>query len=274
MNLPAKHLVRAGFSRAARSYDAAAALQRTVCERLLDVTTAVAPRTILDAGCGTGYGAQLLKAHWPKACVVAADFAPAMLEFAANGAKRAESVQSAGNDAHGAGANACCAADIEALPFAPAIFDLWWSSLTVQWCSPELVFAEAFRVLRPGGRLALSTLGGETFAELRAAFAEVDGHAHTLDFGAAERLATCAEAAGFRNVRTQRKMLALHYPDLRALLTAVKAIGANTLGPGRRRGMMGKETWQRLQASYERHRCAAGLPACYDVILLTAEKCA
>ena len=104
--LPAKQRVRSAFDRAAASYDAAATLQRDVCQRLLDGMGGVggeggvggidsrAPRTsegsapgaILDAGCGTGYGSRLLRARWPEARLSAADFAPAMVELARSSA--------------------------------------------------------------------------------------------------------------------------------------------------------------------------------------------
>ncbi|MDX9707259.1 MAG: malonyl-[acyl-carrier protein] O-methyltransferase BioC, partial [Azospira sp.] len=151
-------------------------------------------------------------------------------------------------------------------------FDLWWSSLAVQWCDTRATLTEAARVLRADGRLALSTLGAGTFAEMRTAFAEVDRHRHTLDFSAAESLVAAAQAAGLREPELTRETLTLHYPDLGQLLGAVKAIGANALGEGRRRGMMGKAAWQALTAAYERQRTAEGLPASYDVILLTARK--
>ena len=260
MSLPDKQRIRASFARAAASYDTAAVLQREVCTRLLaclDETMEQAPARILDAGCGTGYGAGLLRTRWPQAAIVAADFAETM---AATTRRQAPA------------GTACAVADIEALPFAGARFDLWWSSLTVQWCDAATVLAEAARVLRADGRLALSTLGAGTYAELRTAFAEVDRHRHTLDFTAAEALADTATAAGLRDVRIHRETLTLHYPDLRTLLGAVKAIGANALGTGRRPGMMGKAAWQALAAAYERQRVAAGLPASHDVLLLTARK--
>jgi malonyl-CoA O-methyltransferase len=60
--------VRESFERAAVSYDGAAVLQRQVCDHLLATLDPLPePASILDAGCGTGYGARLLRARWPQA---------------------------------------------------------------------------------------------------------------------------------------------------------------------------------------------------------------
>ena len=103
---PIKQRVRESFGRAATSYDSAAIVQRRVCDRLLAEfkPAAQGPQRILDAGCGTGYGARLLRGRWPDARLTGVDFAPAMLHIAR----------------HHSHAN--CAADIEALPFADANF--------------------------------------------------------------------------------------------------------------------------------------------------------
>lgn len=251
-----KRRVRAAFDRAAVTYDAAAVVQRRVCDRLLDELECgnrAAPQ-ILDAGCGTGYGARQLRARWPTAQITGVDFAPAMLGFA----RRDTDV--------------CCAADIERLPFPDARFQLWWSSLTIQWCATDAVFAEAARVLQAGGQLALSTLGPGTFGELRDAFAGVDQHRHTLPFSEVNQITAALAAAGFREVTTHREKHTVHYPDLKTLLRAVKAIGAHNVGDGARSGMMGRGAWQQVEAAYERQREAAGLPATYDVILCYATK--
>ena len=250
----AKQRVRESFERAAVSYDEAAVVQRQVCERLLAGFTPPAPPTeILDAGCGTGHGIRLLSERWPAARITAVDFAPAMLAFA-----RREPAS-------------CVAADIEALPFAPASFTTWWSNLTVQWCSAPHAFGEARRVLRGGGCLALSTLGPETFAELREAFSGIDRHRHTLSFSEPEVIAAALGDAGFSTIRLHRQTLRLHYPDLKALLRAVKDIGAHTVGDDARVGLLGRSAWQRVQVAYERHRTPEGLPARYDVILAYAQ---
>ena len=64
----------------------------------------------------------------------------------------------------------------------------------------------------------------------------------------------------------------MHYPDLRTLLRAVKAIGAHNVGEGGRNGMMGRDAWKKLETAYERYREPAGLPASYDVIFVYANK--
>ena len=252
---PIKQRVRESFDRAASTYDNAAVLQRRVCARLLDILPPeTSPRRILDAGCGTGYGARLLRERWPQTHITGVDFAPAMLTLAQDAS------------------DACFAADIEKLPFPAKAFDLWWSSLSLQWCAADVVFAEAARVLPQGGVLAASTLGPETFHELRTAFAQVDQHRHTLPFSTPEAIGASLERAGFVPVRLLRERHTMYYPELKSLLRAIKAIGAQNVGEGGRSGMLGRQGWQQLEAAYESFRQAQGLPASYDVIFVLGEK--
>ena len=53
MNLPEKHCIRAAFSRAATTHDAAAVLQREVCRALLDALTTTATCNALPATSST-----------------------------------------------------------------------------------------------------------------------------------------------------------------------------------------------------------------------------
>lgn len=241
--------VRLSFDRAATSYDSAARLQRLTCELLLDRLADPSPPTVLDAGCGTGYGKALLSARWPEARILAADFAPAMLRQAGGGV----------------------CADIQALPFGPASFDLYWSSLTVQWCDPTRTMAEAFRTLAPDGRLAVSSLAPGTLGELTEAFGS-DGNRHVLEFSPATALTEACASAGFAEISTTQTRVRLHHPDLHSLLRELKALGANQVGGRRRSGLLGRDAWGQIQARYERLRVAAGLPATFEVILCTARK--
>jgi malonyl-CoA O-methyltransferase len=242
--------IRRSFDRAAASYDSAATLQRQVCELLLASLPDGAPATVLDAGCGTGYALGLLANRWPEARLTAADFAPAMLATAGGGV----------------------CADIESLPFAAACFDLYWSSLTLQWCDLGRAIAEAARTLVPGGKLAVSSLGPGTLTELRAAFSGTDTHRHVLDFAPAETLASACAMAGLDGIAWTTHSLRLHHANVTALLRNLKALGANQVGRNRRRGLLGRKSWQSVEERYENCREPAGLPATYEVILCTANK--
>jgi len=212
------------------------------------------PAHILDAGCGTGYGARRMHQRWPAAHITGVDFAPAMLSLAQYDSE------------------ACIAADIENLPFAEDCFDLWWSSLTIQWCDATSVFSEAARILKPGGLLALSTLGPQTFEALRAAFSGVDQYRHTLPFSEPDTIRAALASAGFSDITLLREKQSVYYGDLKTLLRSVKDIGAHNVGDGARSGMLGRVAWQQVEASYEQYREPAGLPASYDVILCYARK--
>ncbi|MDO6385510.1 methyltransferase domain-containing protein [Uliginosibacterium sp. 31-12] len=245
-----KQLIRAAFGAAATRYDAVAELQRRIARDLLSRTPAA--HRMLDAGCGTGFGARLLRSAHAEANVFALDAAQPMC-------------------AHSGEALATCG-DIEALPFANASFDLYWSSLAWQWTTPLLAAHEAARVLAPGGVLRVATLGPDSLRELREAFASVDSHAHVRDFDSLEHHANALNTAGFSTLYIERVVIQAFLPDLRTILRDLRQLGAHALGAARRRGMLGRQAWQRLETAYEAHRSPAGLPVSYDVIYLAASK--
>ena len=251
MNKPAKARVRNSFERAAASYDSAAEVQRRICDRLLADLPALPAQRLLDAGCGTGYALPLLQARYPAASSLALDLSQAMLQRIAVPCLR-------------------LLGDLEHLPLADASLDLYWSSLAVQWCELPQVLAEARRVLAPGGLLALATLGPATFAELRHAFAEVDGHRHTLAFHSLDEVRKIALNCSFATVDLRQHTETAWYADFRSLLKAVKAVGANQLGEGRRTSLLSRAAFARAEAACETLRTPAGLPLSYEVITLYA----
>lgn len=257
-----KKAVRAAFDRAAASYDHAAAVQRECCDRLAALALAHPPlrpvsRT-LDAGCGTGHAISWLHRQFPQAQLIALDFSPAMLMRAR--------LQNGGQ------VHPLCA-DLEHIALGGSTIDLLWSSLAVQWCPPHPVFGELARVLRPGGQACIATLGPRTLHELRTAFTAIDDASHVVDFAPPSVWCEAAGAAGLEVIACNNTDVHAQAADLRSLLGDIKAIGAQTVGPGRRRAPLGKAAWHRLQAAYELFRRADGsLPATYDLILMILRK--
>ena len=123
-----KARVRASFSRAANTYDAAAVLQKLVREEMLSRLDLIKikPQAILDAGCGTGQGSFALHKRFKKAQITSLDFALGMLHQTR---KQQPFLQKILHQ------SSLVCADIERLPIASASTHLIWSNLAIQWCN-------------------------------------------------------------------------------------------------------------------------------------------
>jgi malonyl-CoA O-methyltransferase len=263
-HLRAKAAVAASFSRAAATYDSAAALQRAVADNLLADFAAPAGGTVLDLGCGTGAATALLAGHHAPAerpCVVALDLAEGMLRFARTRTPAADSTH-------------WLCGDAENLPLADGSIDAAFSSLAVQWCENlGAVFAELQRVLRPGASAWLSTLGPATLHELRDAWAAVDDRVHVNQFVDREKIVEAVQRAGLALTACNESILVMRYAELRELTRELKALGAHNVNHGRPGGLLTRRQLQQFSTAYEAQRTADGsLPATYQVYYLQLTK--
>ncbi len=253
-----KRRVAHSFSKAAKSYDSVADLQRRVADtlatRLADVECGVA----LDLGCGTGYSLPKLSGCAQR--VIAMDLAEGMLTYA-------RSLE--GRDAQG-----WVCGDAEDLPLADDSVDQVFSSLAVQWCENiAAVFAEAYRVMRPGGEMLVSTLGPDTLFELREAGRAADNSTHVNRFLARDELERGIALSGLTLVAWQEAQEILEYQHLRELMGELKNLGAHNVNSDRAGGLMGKQALRRFMTAYESYRNERGLlPASYQVWYLHLKK--
>lgn len=262
---PDKRVLRQRFERVAARYDEAAALAREISARMeerLDLLR-LRPQRALDLGSGTGHGARSLRARYRDCLVVELDLSSAMLRAARGKTawwRRRASLL------FGERAPRVCG-DMEHLPFADAVFDMVWSNFAVQWsCSPQRVFAEMYRVLRPGGVCLFSTLGPDTLKELRQAYAQADGgvHVHRLidlhDYG------DMLVQARFADPVMDMEYLTLTYADVASLLHELKRTGAGNVDPARRRSLSAKGGFERMRRAYEAQRRDGRVSATFEVV--------
>lgn len=256
-----RRAVARSFGAASDTYDAAAALQAGVRSDLLQrlQELSLEPATVLDLGAGTGHGARELRQRFPRAQIVATDIAEPMLVAARRQRRwwrRFDRV----------------AADAYRLPFRNHCFELVFSNLMFQWCDDmAAAFAETRRVLKPGGRLLFTTFGPDTLVELRLAWAEAgDAANHVNRFFDMHDVGDALLQAGFAEPVLDVDRIQLRYPDVRALLGNLKAIGAHNVTEGRARGLTGVGKFKAMTAAYERQRRDDGLPVTYEVIFATA----
>ncbi|MDP3585381.1 MAG: malonyl-ACP O-methyltransferase BioC [Thiobacillus sp.] len=278
--------VRRAFDYAAASYDAHAVLQREVCDRLLERLDFVSlqPGRVLDVGCGTGYGLAHLRSRYAEAELCALDIAPAMLAATRArlpqptwaqralqrlthyvlGTTRARDGIPCGYPS--AFTHLVCA-DMDRLPLAPNSVNLVWSSLALQWAHDlEAAFRGVHQVLAPGGLVMFATFGPDTLKELRAAFSAVDDAPHVNRFIDLHDIGDMLIHAGFSSPVMEMEMLTLTYADLKTLMRDLKGIGAHNAAAARRRGLLGKSAWARLEQAYESNRYEGRLPATFEVI--------
>ena len=241
----------------AAEYTQAAKVQHEIGDRLFErlFYLKIKPRYVLDLGCGPGIFSQRLKKHFPEAQLVGLDLAYAML-------KQAKVHQ-----------NWRCKwglvnADMTALPFPDGLFDVVFANQAIHWANPlSAVIGEINRVMAPGGCLMFSTLGPDTFSELRQAFSTADKYAHVHDFPDMHDVGDCLMAEYFLDPVVDMEMLTAHFATLPKLLHALKLQGVRNINAARNPGLTGKQSWRTFEDAMAVRCTPEGkFPLTYEVV--------
>jgi len=171
------------------------------------------------------------------------------------------------------------AAEAEALPFAPAVFDAILSPLALHWTNDlPGALLQLRQCLKPDGLLLASLLGGETLAELRRAFFEAE---LAVEGGVSPRVSPMADGrdlagllqrAGFSLPVVDSDRLSVTYADAFALMSELRAMGETNAVRERRRRFTRRATFLRLA---EHYRALFGttdgrVVASFEIVTLTA----
>lgn len=250
-----KSQIALSFSKAAKTYDTEAFLQKQAGYLLLEKLKlyAIEPKSIWDIGSGTGYFTKKIAEQHPQAQVTGIDIANGMVDYANQ------------NQTHNNVTYLCT--DADQLSCQQGKVDALFSNLMLQW-SPNLSNTlKTFKtLLKPGAHLFFSTLGSKTLFELKEAWKTIDPSPHVHNFVSKEALILSLKKAGFEISFLQKETVRFYYDDLMALFLNLKALGAHNLQSNRTKGLMGKQTWIQLMNAYEKFRTNNQLPATYDVI--------
>ena len=252
-----KNKARRSFARAAADYDEVAVLQHEIGRRMLERLEYIRlePRVILDIGCGTGVATEALLKRYPKAEVLALDFALPMLERTRKRGRWLRRPR-------------CLCADLDHLPLAGESVDLVFANASLQWSSrPPQAFADIARVLRPGGLMMFSSFGPDTLQELRATWTAVDGSEHVHGFIDMHDYGDMLMAAGLADPVMDAERMTLTYTDAMQLMREIKALGAGNASLRRSPGLVGRRRIAAVCEAYEQFRGPDGrLPVSYEVV--------
>lgn len=245
------------FNKHAKEYEKAAKVQNEIGERLFERLhyLKIRPRFILDLGCGTGLFTPMLKKHYPHAEVIGLDLSYLML---------IESKKKQGWWRKWPLINA----DMLALPFADGLFDLVFANQVIHWAQPlSAVIHELNRVMNVNGCLMFSTLGPDTFKELKQAWLLVDQYAHTNEFMDMHDIGDCLMAEHFLDPVVDMELLTVHYSSLNHLLQNLKAQGVRNINEARNEGLTGRKAWQAFESAYRAFCTSEGkYPLTYEVV--------
>ena len=240
------------FHQQAPQYEAAARAQRVIGETLFERLSYIKlkPRYVLDLGCGTGLFSKQLQKQYPDAVIVGLDKAHGMLCEVGSASHHVSRVE----------------ADMHALPFQDGLFDLVFSNQVFHWSDawPKLM-REVNRVMHVGGCLMFSTLGPDTFLELREL--EKTAYAHTNDFMDMHELGDILLAEHWVDPVVDMDKLMVHHDSLPKLLRSLKSQGVRNINPKRNPGLTGRTRWAAFEASVQTHRTDDGkYPLTYEVV--------
>lgn len=251
-----KHIIR-NFDRAAKHFAPHDFIYRTINQRQLHRLDVIPlkPKRILDCGCGTGLGTQLLFNQFKKAEVVSLDLSRNMLrETKAKKRWRQK--------------NNFIQADAAQLPFANSSFDFVYSNLMLHWCNDlNQVFSEWQRVLKPNGLLMFTAFGPDTLQELKQACHAIQPEQALHSFIDMHDLGDALIKNRLMDPVMDVENIKIEYASSEQFLQELRALGGRNLNSARLKHVFGKPFVKQLRQQLDVNLTKTGkLPISFEII--------
>jgi malonyl-CoA O-methyltransferase len=223
-------LIRKGFNRLAARYIQDAVLAKEIEARLISHLDEIrlVPKLIANLGCGGN--SRLVGERFPTADILHIDFAREMLMQASTSLP--------------------VCADCRALPLPNGSMNMVYSSLLLPWCKDlSALFQETRRITVSDGLFLFSTLGPDSFKELRAVRADL-GEKTDFPLPDMHDIGDLLLKCGYTEPVMEAELLTISYPSLPAMLSELKAHGGSVPPHRSRNGLGGKRRMDQLAARY------------------------
>jgi len=190
--------------------------------------------TVLDAGAGTGTLRGVIYPQYGQERYLSVDLSPTALTKCSG---------------------ETLVADIEDdLPLENATFDAVVSNMVLHWVNNvPATLIRLGRLLKPDGIFMASTLGTESFPELRASFAAAGSAVpHIIPLTDVRSAGMALQKVGFAMPVVDRETITLTYPTLAALWQELRDSGSHNFHPERQKGLTGKNQWRAMENHYRK----------------------
>jgi malonyl-CoA O-methyltransferase len=237
-------------------------LQGEIAQRMFDRLKLIKldPKTLLDAGCGSGRRIAALMLRYPNATrIIGQDLSTKACDLAAKQFVTQGWRKILGGFKQNKPQIEFLIHDLARSTIAPESIDLVWSNLALHWHpEPHRVLNEWGRILKAGGLAFFSSYGPGTLIEVREAIKTAGLHTESMPFVDMHDFGDLLIESGFADPVMDQETLTLTYKNGHDLLKDVAALGGNA-AKNRHAGLVTPRWRQRLIQVLEAQRQDSGL---------------
>jgi len=202
----------------------------------------IAPQQAVDLGSALGSSAIFLEKNYPACQITNLDISRSMLLSAKNNIKALRNINQ-------------IQASAEILPFKNDSIDLIFSNLLMPWVNNLSFFLyEINRVLSKDGLFIFSTLGPDSFANIKAAWSTIDNFEHVNNFIDMHIIGDQLLNSGLFDPILDSDKLIIKYEDVNTFFKDITASGSRNCLRNRNHGLTGKKKFNSFKEYLEKSK--------------------